>query len=90
MPLWRKFKKMKNEENKPELLFDKVNYKILLIGLAIIAIGFILMTGGGTEDPNTFDEEALFSFRRIRLAPTVVIAGFGVTIYSIMKNPFKK
>lgn len=90
MPLWRKFKKMKNEENKPEFLFDKVNYKILLIGLAIIAIGFILMTGGGTEDPNTFDEEALFSFRRIRLAPTVVIAGFGVTIYSIMKNPFKK
>lgn len=81
---------MKNEENKPEFLFDKVNYKILLIGLAIIAIGFILMTGGGTEDPNTFDEEALFSFRRIRLAPTVVIAGFGVTIYSIMKNPFKK
>ena len=90
MPLWRKFKKMKNEENKPEFLFDKVNYKILLIGLAIIAIGFILMTGGGTEDPNTFNEEALFSFRRIRLAPTVVIAGFGVTIYSIMKNPFKK
>jgi hypothetical protein len=90
VPLWRKFKKMKNEENKPEFLFDKVNYKILLIGLAIIAIGFILMTGGGTEDPNTFDEEALFSFRRIRLAPTVVIAGFGVTIYSIMKNPFKK
>ncbi|WP_438966585.1 DUF3098 domain-containing protein [Flavobacterium sp.] len=81
---------MKNEENKPEFLFDKVNYKILLIGLAIIAIGFILMTGGGTEDPNTFDEEALFSFRRIRLAPTVVLAGFGVTIYSIMKNPFKK
>lgn len=81
---------MKNEENKPEFLFDKVNYKILLIGLAIIAIGFILMTGGGTEDPNTFDEEALFSFRRIRLAPTVVLSGFGVTIYSIMKNPFKK
>jgi hypothetical protein len=90
VPLWRKFKKMKNEENKPEFLFDKVNYKILLIGLAIIAIGFILMTGGGTEDPNTFDEEALFSFRRIRLAPTVVLAGFGVTIYSIMKNPLKK
>lgn len=81
---------MKNEENKPEFLFDKVNYKILLIGLAIIAIGFILMTGGGTEDPNTFDEEALFSFRRIRLAPTVILAGFGVTIYSIMKNPLKK
>jgi hypothetical protein len=81
---------MKNEENKPTFLFEKVNYKILFIGVAIIALGFILMTGGGTEDPNTFDEEALFSFRRIRLAPTLVLAGFGVTIYSIMKNPFKK
>jgi hypothetical protein len=81
---------MKKEENKPAFLFEKVNYKILLIGLAIIALGFVLMAGGGTEDPNTFDEEALFSFRRIRLAPTLVLAGFGVTIYSIMKNPFKK
>lgn len=90
MTLWQKFKKMKNEENKPTFLFEKVNYKILFIGVAIIALGFILMTGGGTEDPNTFDEEALFSFRRIRLAPTLVLIGFGVTIYSIMKNPFKK
>ena len=81
---------MKNEENKPTFLFEKVNYKILFIGVAIIALGFILMAGGGTDDPNTFDEEALFSFRRIRLAPTLVLAGFGVTIYSIMKNPFKK
>lgn len=80
---------MKNENNKPEFLFDKLNYKILLIGLAVIALGFILMTGGGTEDPNTFDEEALFSFRRIRLAPTVVLAGFGVVIYAILKNPKK-
>lgn len=81
---------MKNEENKPAFLFEKVNYTILFIGVAIIALGFILMAGGGTDDPNTFDENALFSFRRIRLAPTLVLAGFGVTIYSIMKNPFKK
>ena len=81
---------MKNEENKPTFLFEKVNYKILFIGVGIIALGFILMAGGGTEDPNTFDADALFSFRRIRLAPTLVLAGFGVTIYSIMKNPFKK
>lgn len=80
---------MKNENNKPEFLFGKLNYKILFIGLGIIALGFILMTGGGTEDPNTFDEEALFSFRRIRLAPTVVLAGFGVVIYAILKNPKK-
>ena len=74
--------------NKPEFLFDKVNYKILLIGLAVIGLGFILMSGGGSEDPNVFNEE-IFSFRRIRLAPTVVLIGFGITIYSILKNPKK-
>ena len=72
--------------NKPEFLFDKLNYKILLIGLAVIALGFILMSGGGSEDPNVFNEE-IFSFRRIRLAPAVVLLGFGITIYSIIKNP---
>jgi hypothetical protein len=73
------------KENKPEFLFDKVNYKFLLIGLAIIALGFILMSGGGSDDPNVFNEE-IFNFRRIRLAPTVVLAGFGVVIYSIFKK----
>ena len=75
--------------NKPEFLFSSLNYKILLIGLGIIALGFILMSGGGSKDPNVFNEE-IFSFRRIRLAPTVVLIGFGVTIYSILKNPTKK
>lgn len=79
---------MNNENNKPEFLFDKVNYKILLVGLATIALGFILMSGGGSEDPNVFNKE-IFSFRRIRLAPTVVLIGFGITIYSILKNPKK-
>ena len=74
--------------NKPEFLFDKVNYKILLVGLAVIALGFILMSGGRSEDPNVFNEE-IFSFRRIRLAPAVVLLGFGITIYSIVKNPKK-
>ena len=80
---------MKNENNKPEFLFDKVNYKILLVGLAVIALGFILMSGGRSEDPNVFNEE-IFSFRRIRLAPAVVLLGFGITIYSILKNPKKQ
>jgi hypothetical protein len=75
--------------NKPEFLFDKLNYKILLIGLAVIALGFILMSGGGSENPNVFNEE-IFSFRRIRLAPAVVLLGFGITIYSILKNPKKQ
>lgn len=72
-------------KNKPEFLFGKVNYKILLVGLAVIALGFILMSGGGSDDPNVFNEE-IFNFRRIRLAPAVVLAGFGVVIYSIFKR----
>jgi hypothetical protein len=79
---------MKNNEQKAEFLFDKINYKILLIGIAVITLGFILMAGGGSEDPNVFKEE-VFNFRRIRLAPTTVLIGFGITIYAILKNPKK-
>ncbi len=77
-------------ENKTqqEFLFEKVNYKILLIGIAVIALGFILMSGGGSDDPNVFSD-AIFDFRRIKLAPTTVLIGFGITIYSILKNPKK-
>jgi hypothetical protein len=79
---------MKNNEQKSEFIFDKINYKILLIGIAVIAIGFILMSGGGSDDPKVFND-AIFNFRRIRLAPTVVLIGFGITIYSIFKSPKK-
>lgn len=76
-------------ENKEQgFLFEKVNYKILLVGIAVIAVGFILMSGGGSDDPNVFNKE-IFSFRRIRLAPTMVLIGFGITVYSILKNPKK-
>jgi hypothetical protein len=76
-------------ENKEQgFLFEKVNYKILLVGIAVIAIGFILMSGGGSDNPAVFNNE-IFSFRRIRLAPTMVLIGFGITIYSILKNPKK-
>jgi hypothetical protein len=80
---------MKNNEQKPDFLFDKVNYKILLIGIAVIALGFILMSGGGSDDPKVFNED-VFSFRRIRLAPTMVLIGFGITIYSIFKKSAKE
>lgn len=76
---------MKNNEQKPDFLFEKANYKILLIGIAVISLGFILMSGGGSDDPKVFNED-VFSFRRIRLAPTVVLIGFGITIYSIFKK----
>lgn len=78
---------MKNKNNpKQEFLFGKRNYTIMLIGLAVIALGFILMAGGGSDDPNIFNPE-IYSWRRIRLAPTLVILGFGIEIYAILANP---
>lgn len=76
---------MKGSDHKPDFLFDKLNYKILFIGIAVIALGFILMSGGGSDDPKVFND-SVFDFRRIRLAPTVVLIGFGITIYSIFKK----
>lgn len=79
---------MKEDTNKTEFLFGKENYKILIIGLVVIALGFILMSGGANENPNVFNDE-VYNFRRIRLAPTVVLIGFGITIYSILKKSQK-
>ena len=79
---------MKNENNKPEFLFEKANYTVLLIGLVVIALGFILMSGGSTDDPNVFSED-VFSFRRIRLAPTLVLIGLAIEIYAIMVKSSK-
>jgi hypothetical protein len=67
--------------------FQKENYKILLIGLAINILGFILMIGGGAEDPNTFNADELFSPIRITVAPILIIAGYIVILYSIMRKP---
>ena len=80
---------MKNNEQKPDFLFEKANYKILLIGIGVIILGFLLMSGGGSDNPKVFNEAELFSFRRIRLAPTVVLIGFGITIFSIFKKSSK-
>ena len=76
---------MKNNEQQPDFLFDKVNYKILLIAIAVIALGVILRSGGGSDDPKVWTD-GVFNFQRIRLAPTVVLIGFGITIYSIFKK----
>jgi hypothetical protein len=67
--------------------FQPENYKILLIGLAINVIGFLLMIGGGSDDPNKFDGEALFSTVRITIAPIFILVGYGVILFSIMKKP---
>lgn len=81
--------KKRKEENKTEFIFGKRNYKFMFIGLAFIAVGFILMSGGGSDDPNVFNPQ-IFSWRRIRLAPTLVLIGFAFQIYAILLNPKKK
>ena len=75
-------------ENKEKLNFalGRENYRLLAIGFAIIVIGFLLMLGGKTDDPKVFSDK-IFSFRRITLAPLVVLAGFVFEIWAIMKKP---
>lgn len=63
------------------------NYKLLIIGFVIIVVGFILMIGGKTDDPAVFNEKEIFSFRRITLAPILVLFGFIFEIWAIMKKP---
>ena len=77
----------KNEnKEKQDFALGRENYKLLAIGFAIIVVGFLLMLGGKSDDPNVFSEE-IFSFRRITLAPVVVLAGFIFEIWAIMKKP---
>ena len=78
-------------KNKKEFIFSKKNYRLMLIGLGIIVLGFILMIGGGSKDPDVFNPD-IFNFRRIRLAPALVLIGFGIEISAILrsfKNPKK-
>ncbi|MFL2665946.1 MAG: DUF3098 domain-containing protein [Flavobacteriaceae bacterium] len=79
----------KNKQPSKDFIFKKKNYIVMLVGILFIAIGFILMSGGGSEDPNVFNEE-IYNFRRIRLAPTLVLIGFGIQVYAILLNPRKK
>ena len=76
-------------DEKRNFALDRENYKLLAIGFGIIVIGFLLMLGGKSDDPNVFSED-IFSFRRITLAPIVVLAGFAFEIWAIMKKPKEK
>jgi hypothetical protein len=75
------------KESKMDPLFalGPENYKLMAIGFVVIVFGFILMTGGFSKDPNVFNP-GIFSFRRITLAPLIILAGFIFEIYAIMKN----
>ncbi len=71
------------DNNKFDFAFGKKNYKLLIIGFVIIILGFILMSGGASENPMEFSTE-IFSFQRITLAPIIVLIGFAFEIYAIM------
>jgi hypothetical protein len=74
------------ESKSTDFAFGRQNYKLLLIGLALIFVGFLLMIGGGSDDPDVFNYK-IFSFRRITLAPILILAGFVVEIFAIMRKP---
>jgi len=81
--------KKKTEPDKIDFPLQKENYILLTIGFFIILLGFLLMIGGKAENPNEFNPE-IFSFRRITLAPIIVLFGFAFEIWAIMKKPKDK
>jgi hypothetical protein len=76
------------KQDRSEFPFDKENYKWLLIGLAFLLVGFILMIGGGSDDPDVFNY-GMFNFQRLTLAPVLLFTGYLIGIYAILKKPKK-
>ena len=72
--------------DKAEFAFGKQNYRLLFIGLGFLLLGFILMIGGGSDDPKVFSP-ALFDFQRLTLSPLLLLTGFIIEIFAIMKRP---
>ena len=85
----KKNKNKSGQQPQQEFIFQKKNYMFMFLGVAFIALGFILMSGGGNDDPKVFNED-IYNFRRIRLAPTLVLIGLGIEVYAILLNPHKK
>ncbi|MFW5759025.1 MAG: DUF3098 domain-containing protein [Bacteroidota bacterium] len=77
--------KRDSKASQTSFLFDRTKYKIMILGLLVTALGFILMVGGGSEDPNVFSDD-IFSFRRLTLAPFLVLLGYGIQIYTIIRK----
>jgi len=78
-----KVQNQKTEESKLSFAFNKTNYIILIVGLLVIITGFLLMIGGGSDDPEIFSE-SMFGFRRLTLAPILILGGYIIEIYAIM------
>ncbi len=66
--------------------FSKENYIWLGVGVVLLIVGYLLMSGGGSENPNEFHADQIFSARRITLAPITVLAGYGTILYAILKK----
>jgi sulfite exporter TauE/SafE len=79
-------KKNNIPKQKQPMLFGKRNYRFMFAGIFLIILGFILMSGGGSENPNVWND-AIFNFRRIRLAPMLILLGMAVEVYAIMTKP---
>ena len=82
-------KKDKKEKEQMGFVFGPMNYRLLIIGLVVIVIGFILMSGGKSDDPNVFNPE-VFSTTRITIAPMIVLIGFVIEGFAIMWKPKSK
>ena len=85
----------KQPEKKPaakptSLLFERDNIKWMVIGGAVLVLGLLLMAGGKGKDPNVFDVDQIYSWRRVTLAPILVVGGLLIEIYAIMKRPKTK
>lgn len=76
-----------SEKPQEELAFGKENYKLFGLATAIVIVGYLLMVGGGSDDPNQFNYDGLFSPIRITVAPIMVLIGFGLAMYAIVKKP---
>ena len=69
-----------------DFAFGRENYILLFVGLAFLLVGYLLMIGGGSEDPNVFNDK-IFDFQRLTLSPILLIIGFVIEIFAIMKKP---
>ena len=79
----------KNNDSAKQQLFDKQNYILMLAGVVVLALGFFLMAGGKSADPKVFDAKEVYSTTRITIAPILIVAGFVIEIFAIMKKPGK-
>lgn len=77
---------MSKDIKKTGFAFGKQNYQILVVGVVLVVLGYVLMIGGGSDDPNQFHADEIFSTRRITVAPIVILLGFIVVLFGIMKK----